>query len=261
MDFAASQAAFAAALVDPAKPVPAGVVSPRGESDAKRFAVYRNNVFVGLTEALAKRFPVTRRLVGEEFFTGMARVFAGQSKPASPLLFQYGDDFPAFIDTFEPAGSVAYLGDVARIEAAWSRAYHAEDVAPLAAAALAVLDPAKLPTARLAVHPAAALMTSPHPAGTIWAAHQGEAVTPVAEWQAETVLIARPALDVTVHVLPQQGAVFALQLFAGATLGLAADAAFAADSRFDFGSALLGLIGLGAFCTVDTAASRAPLEG
>jgi len=254
MDFAASQAAFAAALVDPAKPVPAGVISPRGESDIRRFAVYRNNVFVGLTEALAKRFPVTRRLVGEEFFAGMARVFAGQSKPVSPLLFQYGDEFPVFIDTFEPAKAVPYLGDVARIEAAWTHAYHAEDVVPLGAAALAAIDPAKLPAARLAIHPAAALLTSPHPAGTIWAAHQAEAVTPVADWRSETVLVARPALDVTVHVLPPQDATFVQLLFAGAALGPAAEAAFAADSSFDFGSALLGLVGLGAF-------AAAKLEG
>jgi hypothetical protein len=250
MDFATSQAAFAAALTDPSRPVPADVISPRGERDSRRFAVYRNNVFVGLTEALAKRFPVTRRLVGEEFFAGMARVFAGGNKPASPLLFLYGDDFPAFIDSFEPASAVPYLGDVARIEAIWTRAYHAEDAVPLGVASLATIDPAELPAARLVVHSAAALLASPHPAGTIWAAHQTETVAPVTDWQAETVLIARPALDVTVHVLPAQDAAFAQQLFAGAALGAAAELASAADSRFDFGSALLGLIGLGAFRAV-----------
>ena len=75
MDLAATQDAFAAALLDPALPVPAGVTSARGKADAKRFAVYRNNVAVGLTRALASRFPVVERLVGEEFFAGMARAY------------------------------------------------------------------------------------------------------------------------------------------------------------------------------------------
>jgi hypothetical protein len=260
MDFAASQAAFASALTDPAKALPAGVVSPRGEPDGKRFAVYRNNVHVGLAEALAKRFPVTRRLVGEEFFAGMARVFVGSEKPASPLLFQYGDNFPAFIETFEPAKSVPYLADLARIEAAWTRAYHAEDIVPIGAASLSGIDPAKLADLHLLIHPASSLIVSPHPAGAIWAAHQGEPVTPVAEWKAEAVLIARPALDVTVHVMPLRDAAFAQNLFAGATLGTAAETALAADSRFDFGSALLGLLGLGAFRAI-AGAARASMEG
>jgi hypothetical protein len=259
MDFAARQAAFAAALTDPSRPVPAGIVSPLGASDARRFAVYRNNVFVGLTEALAKRFPVTRRLVGEEFFAGMARVFAGSEKPASPLLFSYGDNFPAFIETFEPAGSLPYLADVARIEIAWTRAYHAEDMVPISAASLSAIEPAKLADTCLAIHAAASLVVSPHPVGTIWAAHQAETVAPFSDWKAETVLVARTAFDVTVHVLPPQDTTFAQELFAGATLGQAAEAALAADGRFDFGSALLGLIGLGAFSAI-SGASRAALE-
>ena len=107
MDFATSQAAFAEALLDPACALPEGITSVRGIADAARFAVYRNNVHVGLTGALAKRFPVVRRLVGEEFFAGMARVYAGLHKPASPLLFEYGDEFPDFVEQFEPARGLA----------------------------------------------------------------------------------------------------------------------------------------------------------
>jgi hypothetical protein len=67
------QQAFASALLDPTLPVPDGVTSARGEGDAKRFAVYRNNVAVSLAKALGQRFPVVQRLVGDAFFNGMAR--------------------------------------------------------------------------------------------------------------------------------------------------------------------------------------------
>lgn len=63
---------------------------------------------------------------------------------ASPLMFEYGDDFFDFVAGFAPAKGLAYAADVARIEAAWSRAYHAEDVAVLTIADLAALAPERL---------------------------------------------------------------------------------------------------------------------
>ena len=247
MDFAASQAAFAEALLDPARPVPEGITSVRGETDAARFAVYRNNVHVGLTGTLAKRFPVVRRLVGEEFFAGMARVYAGRYKPASPLLFEYGDRFADFIERFEPARELTYLADVARVEAAWTNAYHAEDARPLTVGDLSALEPDALCGTRLVPHPASSLIASLHPVGSIWAAHQNEIVEAVRNWRAEAVLVTRPALEVSVHVLPSDGAAFAEALFAGAALGDAAGRTAASDPGFDFGAALVGLVTLGAF--------------
>ncbi|SMC99448.1 DNA-binding domain-containing protein [Rhizobium sp. RU36D] len=250
MGFVTSQNAFAAALIDPERPPPPGLTTARGEPDALRFAVYRNNVHVGLTTALAQRFPVTRRLVGEEFFTGMARAYAGQHKPASPLLMAYGDGFPDFIAVFPPAASLAYLADVARLEVAWGQAYHAADCAPLDLSALATVPADSLADAGLELHPSARLLRSDHPAGSIWAAHQGGTVEPVHDWVSETVLVVRPEMHVQVHILPPRDTAFAAALFAGVTLGAAAEAAYAANHDFDFGSALVGLIGLGAFCAV-----------
>lgn len=249
MRFASEQHAFAAALADPASPVPAGVVTARGDADALRFAVYRNNVFVGLTKALAQRFPVTERLVGVDFFAGMARAYAQVRKPASPLMFRYGGDFPDFIATFPPAASLPYLPDVARLEAAWTDAYHAADAARLDASVLAGVAPARLPAIRLSRHPAARLIRSAHPVGSIWAAHQGSEVAPVAIWQAETVLVVRPGMDVGIHILPASDADFAEALFRGATLEEAAAAG--SHAGFDFGAALVGLLSLGAFGVID----------
>lgn len=141
MDFETAQTAFADALLHAGRPVPDGIVNARGKPDAARFAVYRNNVFVGLTKALAQRFPVTERLVGSEFFVAMARAYAQDHKPASPLIMNYGDDFPDFIIAFEPAGALAYLPDIARLEAAWTDAYHAADSVAFDLAALKAVRP------------------------------------------------------------------------------------------------------------------------
>lgn len=238
---------FAAALIDAAKPLPPGITTARGEADPARFAVYRNNVHVGLTNALSQRFRVTERLVGEAFFRGMARVYVQHHKPASPLMFEYGEDFADFVAGFGPAQGLAYLADVARIEAAWSLAYHAEDAAALKIADLAAVAPERLADTRLRRHPAAAVLTSEHPAGSIWAAHQTDPVGTIAAWRPETVLVARPDATVNVHVLPATDAAFAAALIAGATLGEAAEAALTKNPDFDFGAALVGLVTLGAF--------------
>lgn len=246
-----AQKSFAEALLDPLVPAPGGLTGARGVSDPKRFAVYRNNVIAGLGKALEGRFPVTLRLVGGEFFRGMARAFIAVHRPASPLMAQYGDELPGFIERSGAAADVPYLADVARLEALWTRAYHAADLDPLPIGALAELPADGLAEARLAKHPAAGLVASRWPVGSIWSVHQEAELRPVGHPDdAETVLIVRPGAEVGVHVLPAKDARFAAALLSGATLGEAAQAAMAADGAFDFGTALVGLVGLGAFASV-----------
>ncbi|MDZ7926684.1 MAG: DNA-binding domain-containing protein [Agrobacterium sp.] len=255
MGFNERQNAFATALLHPGQPLPKGITTARGVADPLRFAVYRNNVHVGLTTALGQRFPVTKRLVGADFFTGMARAYAADHKPRSPLIMYYGDDFPDFIAAFPPAASVAYLPDVARIEVAWTEAYHAADRSPLDVGQLEAILPERIADMALTPHPSARLVLSNFPAGTIWSAHQGETVTPVVDSRAEAVLIVRPAMHVEIIILPSADASFAARLLEGATLGEAAQTALNVAPDFDFGSALIGLIGLGAFSTIE------PVEG
>jgi hypothetical protein len=135
------QSDFACALRNPDLAVPTGVIAHNSDAPRERFAVYRNNVMVGLVSALEARFPATRKIVGEDFFKGAAKLFAAAHPPRSPLMMFYGDEFPAFLAAFEPARDVPYLADVARVEAARTRAYHAADAKPLTPAALSGSSP------------------------------------------------------------------------------------------------------------------------
>jgi hypothetical protein len=137
------QRAFAAALLDASQPIPAGVVDPTGKPCPRRFGVYRNNVLSGLIEALQESFPAVRRLVGEECFRAMARLYAILSPPRSAVMLQYGADFPAFIAGFEPTAALPYLPEVARIERAWLEAYHAMEAVQLDPATLATVAPTR----------------------------------------------------------------------------------------------------------------------
>src|ERR1700753_784655 len=133
-------AAFAAALIDPERETPAIVAGPAGKGAVKRYNVYRNNVTVSLIDALAAVYPAVQRITGVDFFRAMARFHIRATPPSSPLLFEYGRDFPAFIESYEHARAMPWLADTARIERAWLDAYHAADATPLAADALASIE-------------------------------------------------------------------------------------------------------------------------
>ena len=139
------QATFVAALRDPEASVPGSLAGPDRTPVARRFAVYRNNVAAGLIGVVAGAFPAVQRIVGEEFFKAMARAYVLAHPPESPVLMDYGADFADFIAGFEPAASVPYLADVARIERAWREAYHAAEAVPLAPTDFAGIPETDLP--------------------------------------------------------------------------------------------------------------------
>src|SRR5271166_4049162 len=192
-------ATFSSALLRPERETPSLIAGPKGKGAVKRYNVYRNNVTVSLIEALAAIFPAVRRITGEEFFRAMARFHIRETPPNSPLLFEYGGDFPAFIERYEYAQGMPWLADAARIERAWLDAYHAADAAPLTASDLASFPPERLADLVFAPHPATRLVRSRFAAVTIFAANR--APGPVEASQAEDPLITRREFDVVVRRL------------------------------------------------------------
>jgi hypothetical protein len=240
------EASVARALLDPSEPVPRGITTESGGSPARRFAIHRNNVIAGLIETLQARFPAVEKLVGEEFFVAMARIFVAKTPPRTPILTTYGDEFADFITAFEPARELDYLADVARLEAARTRAYHAADAAPADPSRFAALDPDAVSEIRVTLHPSAEIIQSPHPIVTIWAMNSGEQeLAPIEDWHSEDALVVRPHLEVEVRLLPPGGAAFLLALRSGRTISEAAEAAFADQPEFDLTRSLAELISSG----------------
>src|SRR3984885_6001047 len=166
--------AFAAALIDPGRETPAVVAGPNGKAVVKRFNVYRNNVTVGLIDALAAIYPAVQRITGVEFFRAMARFHIRATPPTSPLLFEYGRDFPGFIESYEYAQAMPWLADVARIERAWLDAYHAADASPLSPAALTEVSADRVGELIFVAHPATRIVKSDYPAVAIFAMNRSE---------------------------------------------------------------------------------------
>ena len=242
----ATIARFAEAVVNLDATIPSGVAA-RGEYGRERgFSVYRNNIQVGLVDALARTFPVSLRLVGEPFFRGMARRYVADNKPRDPVLLNYGDTFGDFIEGFVPAQGLPYLSDVARLEFAWQRAYHAADAQALTFATLETKASTGSDVAWI-WHPAARIVASPFPVGSIWLAHQTDTVGDVGSWDPEMVLISRPEMAVSLTVLAPPIGAFACALWAGSDLHQATALASQAWPDFDPGRSFGQILALGGF--------------
>jgi hypothetical protein len=236
-----SQSVFHAALLDPALPEPPGLQDPQGHPAGRRFAVYRNNVAVALTDALAASFPAIQALVGEAFFRAMAGIFLRRHPPRTPVLADWGDAMPGFLETFQPLADYPYLPDVARLELAIRQSYHAADGLPVAPEAFAKIPPDQLGDLRLTLAPSLRVVPSRWPLFDLWRAASTPGSEPGPDPQ--DILITRPLYDPVAEMLPPGGAAFLAMISAGHPLAAALEAA---GDNFDLAATLSLLLAGGA---------------
>ena len=239
------QQTFAEALLAPQAACPEGVFSSNGAEPASRFAVYRNNVHSALINALAAAYPVARQLVGDEFFRAMAGLYAQAHPPTSPLISEYGGTFADFIQGFEPAWSVPYLADVARLERLRVRAYHAADCLVLDQHSVLrqLQGCAQLGQLRVGLHPSLATLESSYAVVSVWAAHQADgAIASLNPWHAQGGLVLRQGLVVKVFAIDRGSVTFINRLNQGAGLEMAIADALKASDEFDLHLCLTQLI-------------------
>lgn len=246
---------FAGALLAPDQTCPDGLFSSNGADPASRFAVYRNNVHSSLINALATAYPVTLQLVGEDFFRAMAGLFVQTCPPASPLISEYGSALAAFIEDFEPAASVPYLADVARLERLRVRAYHAADDAPMDRQAIlqALQAETDLAELRIQLHPSLATLDSAYAIVGIWSAHQTQgAMGDFNPWHAQSALVLRQGLTVKVFAIEQGAVAFINSLNQGAPLETAVEHALQISTEFNLHQCLNLLISYDAITLLHT---------
>ena len=236
------QRVFAEAILFDDAPIPATVRSATGPSYASRFGVYRNNVIAGLIKAIGARYPVVRKLLWDDAFTRVAQLYVMTEPPRSPVMSEYGDSFPQFLRNIGHCAASDYLADVAELEAARTRAYHAADAAPLPSDAFATLAPEDLPDLRLLLHPSVELLKSRFPVVAIWEANRHDNDNSISEWKAECALIARPHIQVEIWALSAGAYVFIAALAEGCTVGSAIAHGMAKVPNFNLGECLTALI-------------------
>ncbi|OCX90670.1 MAG: DUF2063 domain-containing protein [Pseudomonas sp. CO183] len=216
------------------------------------FAVYRNTLLKGCVDALRANFPSVERLVGEEWFAAAATLYAREMLPRSGPLLEYGEDFPAFLQGFEPARALPYLGGVAQLDRLWREVFGAVEQPVLVLAALATQAPQQL--ARQTLVPRAALRWrwfAELPVFSIWSCtREGRQVPAELVWQGEGALLSRNAGCIGWQPLERGGCVFLDACAAGRSLEQASELALAVQPELDFNDLLGRLLATGAFAAL-----------
>src|SRR5262245_28271558 len=167
------QFAFAHALIERDEQALTGWIRRgHGLDAAARIDVYRNNVLGNYRSALHQTYPVVLALVGAAFFDRAADEYVPRHASLSGGLNNFGGAFGDFLTAWAPATELVYLPDVARLEWAIERVFHAADAPLLDVRALSGVPPAKLPTLRFKLHPATRIVRSHYPILRIWQVNQ-----------------------------------------------------------------------------------------
>ena len=206
-----------------------------------RLGIYRGNATASAHKALGAAYPVIEKIVGAEFFSGLARQYQSRFPSRDGDLNEYGECFADFLSDFAPARDLPYLPDVARLEWQVHRAHYAADVAPFDAARLASVSPERQLQLLPRLHPACVVLHSPYPLARLWQVHQD---TFSGEFEVDFsrdpghALVLRPAFKVEVAQIGDAEAAFLAAAQAGATLITALAAAQLQDALFDLGRSL-----------------------
>jgi hypothetical protein len=226
------------------------------ERATERIAVYRRAFCANYRNALGASYPVVKRLVGAPFFHAAVDAFVRAHPSRSGDLNVYGDAFPPFLATYPPASDLPYLADVARLEWAQDEANRAADASAdpgAVLAALAAVEPMRLPALRISLAPSCRLVASPYPVLRIWQVNQDgfEGDDRVSlDAGADRLLVKREDAGVTIERLAPGTHAFLLPLAGGSTLGEAVEAAQRADAGFDLQPVLAGRIADGTIAAV-----------
>jgi hypothetical protein len=196
-------------------------------SPSARVSIYRNNAREIFRKALAASYPTVAALVGHDCFRTLARDYVLSHESRSGNLIDFGEAFPELLTSLYGGGEFAYLPDVARLDWAMERAYHAADAAPTDLALLAAVPAERRDELRFVLHPALQLVASRYPIYSIWRMHQPSVESDVVRLDAgaEHVLVARYHDEVVLRLLNASDLEFITSLRNGNALAEAAASA------------------------------------
>lgn len=215
------------------------------------FSVYRNTVLKGATDALLTNFPTIARLVGIDWFMAAAAIHARLSPPTDVRLLNYGDGFPMFLDGFEHAREMPYLGNVARLDRLWTEVHCAEDEPVIDLSAIAKLSPNELGRTRLKTNAAVRWMWfAQQPAYTIWRINREQAdLQGELDWRGEGALLTRKAGTVFWQAASAAECAFLDACAQDLTLNTAMEKALEIQPTLDLSDLIANLVTANAFVT------------
>jgi len=186
-----------------------------------RLAVYTEGYPARLLEALRETFPAVAHLIGASTFAALVARFIRAVEIHSSNLNRCGESLPHFIREDAISESLPFLADLATLECAVQRAFHAYEQPALLAHQFEVATLAEWEATVLQFQPSVAVVHSPWPTLDLWRARD----TPRDEIdidlndRAQSVVVERRGLDVHCTAIDHVEANLLAKLLAGAPLG------------------------------------------
>lgn len=197
----------------PIVPPPRGTVSDR-------LRAYTDGYPARLREALAEAFPALAHLIGTQAFAALTRGY----RPAVPAgiysLADVGRNLPEWLAHDEIGRAYPFTPDLARLEWAIQRAFHARLAPSFDAATVAGWTSEAWADARIRFQTGTAVLASAWPVRTLWQARDTprDAIDIEVAGRPETVLVHRVGYRVACETIDGDEAEVLARLLAGRTL-------------------------------------------
>jgi len=228
------QQQFINCLLSPGQEILQNIFMGNPQSLDSRFSIYRNNVIVGLINALEDKFPVCLRLLGDDNFRQLAKEYIGDNLPSSPVMFEYGKSFSKYISSNDVIKYAPYLPDVAKLEYNIGEAYHAPNSPFITLSDFEEIGASKLFNSRVTLHPSVSCFHTNYPIVEIWKTNSyDQEVKSITILNAEDVLVSRPSFDIMIESLPVGAVSFIKQLSDGKSMSEAVAVVNDMNANFD----------------------------
>ena len=214
------------------------------ERDA-RLAIYRNNYYASMIDVVKDAFPTVEHIVGEEFFTALAKLYLRTHPPKNPSLIYFGKAFPEFLANSEHTQDLLYLPDCARLDHLQHLSYHAADENPVLPAAFSNYTPTELVVKKIRFLPSFKLLQSSYAIYSIWELNQveGSHSKHVNAHAPESVLVLRQNLNVQIQHIENELYTFLNYLDDTVPIGESIELTMSQYSDFNASSAIAFLVG------------------
>lgn len=218
-----------------------GVVSLlAGSRDpAKRLAIHRRHYETSLVDALVQRFPATAWLIGTTLLADVALAFARSHPPAEPCIAEYGQDFPRFLSAQAGTSTLPYLEGFSELEWHIGRVAVAVDAPPLQAAALSSFAAATLPDLTLTLQPGVRYLAPAWPVDELIRLFLSNSAPACFALDQQRIWLELRGTRGAFDFSRREPAEFSFRraIAGGASVAVAAEAAFHADTAFDLTAA------------------------
>jgi Putative DNA-binding domain len=201
------------------------VQPPRGHC-GERLGVYVSGYPARVQEAVEESFPAVAHIIGHRATHGLIGRYLTVVTRHTYNLNDVGAKLPSFLRSDPLTDRFPFLPDLAVLEWAVARAFHAYDQPPLDPAPLAAWTEAQWQLAVLQFHPSVALVSASWPIRELWEARETsiEEIDIDMRDRPDHVLVRRAGCAVHCESLSDDEAAVLAALVAGCTLGQVSEA-------------------------------------